>query len=210
MSPRISHSSSTSKHPKRTAPPPLTHAISYHASQITILWIIVIFVTLAGFLVMASFTSRLNDAEVTLNIFGQRIAQLESQVNQVNQVVIPPIIPVVVPTSTLSQIAVPVEPSMSPTGALDRGMLNADGTRYAGYNDTVKGKIGVAVEIVGESRPKYIVLFNTSLESTGKGTPQESQMSVQWKSPSEIEYNVLVKKADGTQDIETRTVTIHF
>lgn len=104
--------------------------------------------------------------------------------------------------------AVPLA-AMSPSGALDRGSLSADGTRYAGYEDGVKGKIGIGVEIVATKQVKHIVIFDPRSESTGKGTPSESNMSVRWKDAQTIEYDVLVKKS-GNWVKETQTVKIFF
>ena len=119
-------------------------------------------------------------------------------------------------SATTSTLAAPPLPNslpatsatLSPDGGLDRGSLSPDGTKFAGYEDNIKGKIGVAVETLADKRIRHVVLFSPS-QSTGKGTPYEDQMSVSWKDNSTIVYNVLTT-ANGKQTITTETVQIGF
>ncbi len=104
------------------------------------------------------------------------------------------------------------QPTMSPSGQLDRGTVSPDGTKYAGYEDVVKGKMGVAVELLNSTstrKIKYIVIFNPYSESTGMNLPQGQEMSVRWKDNSTIEYDVLTKKGSAWVK-STNTVKIFF
>ncbi len=187
----------------------MKRAVAYHGSLLTILWVSLLFFMLASFYVVLSMKIRLDRAEAHIAVLETAYTDLATSAVPVPAPAPPVTLPtneVMPPTSTGSAAVL----MMSPSGALDRGMMNASGTRYAGYNDTVKGKIGVAVEVKGESRPRYIVIFNPYTESTGKGTSYDSQMSVRWVDDSTIEYDVLVTNADKTQKIETRTVQIYF
>lgn len=98
----------------------------------------------------------------------------------------------------------------SPSGAIVRGSLSPDGTKYAGYDVVTPGKKGVAVEVVGETRIRHIVIFNPSAESSGLGLPEEPTMSVRWLDNQTIEYDVILKKAGGVQERTTETVKIYF
>jgi hypothetical protein len=105
--------------------------------------------------------------------------------------------------------AAPVTSAASPSGVLKRGSLSPDGTKYAGYEETTKGKIGIAVETVSGGRVRYIVIFNPFTESTGAGAPSASEMSVRWVDNQTIEYDVLVTR-NGNQTKETEQVRIFF
>jgi len=195
-----------------TVPSWMNRALAYHASQITVLWIIVVFMTLAGFLVMLSYMLRLGTAERGLVDAQRHLLLLEASFEKLsaNSVVQPSVtqLPVVQPTHSAPATTLGL-PSTSPSGALDRGSLSPDGSRYAGYNDTVKGKIGMAVEIIATGKVRYIDIFDPRTDSTGSGTASEAAMSVRWKDASTIEYDVLVTK-NGVQTKEARTTKIYF
>ncbi len=95
-------------------------------------------------------------------------------------------------------------------GILTRGAYSPDGTKYAGYDDVTPGKMGLGVESFSENKLRHVVLFNRYTESSGVGTPDESMLSVRWQDDSTIEYDVLVKKADGSTSKETREIKIFF
>jgi len=197
-------------------------AIAYHAAMITALWVVVLFMCLGVWLVLLVNMLRLDAVE-------KRLTSLEHQLSN-NQVlnVLAPMIPTT-PLGALPSAGATTTPpagsptntaptptptptagaTTSPSGALDRGSLSPDGTKFAGYNDTVKGKIGIAVELVSTGKVKYIVLFSPFSESTGKGTPQEGNLSVRWKDNSTIEYDELVKQGSDWVK-QTNTVKIYF
>jgi len=96
-------------------------------------------------------------------------------------------------------------------GILTRGSYSPDGTKYAGYDDVTAGKIGLGVESFNENNKlRRVVLFNRYTESSGAGTPDESMLNVRWLDDSTIEYDVLVKKGDGSTSKETREIKIFF
>ncbi len=193
--------------PSRTVPAIVGHdariSVAHHGVSITILWVLMVCMCIAVWLVMLVVMFRLDQLEVSINGVQQQI------VAQQVQAVVPDILPVVpVVPSTPSVPLIPVV-SMSPSGALDRGSLSVDGTKYAGYDSSTKGKIGIAVEIVGTKQVKHIIIFDTRAESTGSGTPSESALSVRWQDAQTIEYDSLIKK--GKEWVkEIRTAKIFF
>jgi hypothetical protein len=199
---RTSRSSSATADTKR--------AIAYHAAAITILWVVVLFMCLAGWLVMCVSILRIDALE-------KQVAMLSQQVEKGQMLnVLTPIVPAAPsqPAATTTQPApllppAPTAASLSPSGLLDRGALSDDGSRYAGYDDVTKGHVGVAVEIVATKQVKHIVIFSPFSQSTGKGTPQETDLSVRWKDASTIEYDYLAKQ--GTSWVKkTDSVKIYF
>jgi hypothetical protein len=207
----------------------LRHTLAHHAAFITIIWVVMLFLSLGVSLVLLKHNLEIRElylAQGQMNDLDWKINQLEYRLDGGQTLVPPPptapapkvTTPATWPTSTTSSSSSTLNwgslansSSVSPSGELHRGAVSPDGTKYAGYEETTKGKIGVAVELLNATegrKIRYIVIFSLS-ESTGKGLPQESQMSVRWKSNSTIEYDVLVKK--GTSWVkETRTVTIGF
>lgn len=204
--------------PSRTSRPPahsgpshayIKSALAYHASQIIVLWVLVGFMSLGAFLSMLSYMTRLEDAEYGVAVMHQRLKQLELKAERMALEKIMPSMDAT--TTTHSKPATTLSGSMvtSPSGALNRGSLSPDGTKYAGYNDTVKGKIGLAVEILATKKVRYIEILNTNLESTGAGTASASTMGARWVDNSTIEYDVLVTK-NGAQVKEVRTTQIFY
>ena len=205
----------------------LRHVIGRQGAVITMLCIILACFAFAGALMLFQQSVRLSSLEQTQTTSSERdLQQVDSRLqgamqelsvleqrmatqSPVMQAMTPPTTPTV-PTNAL-----PVsEPSSSPTGQLDRGMMSPDGSKYAGYEDTVKGKIGIAVEILSLNsttthKIKYIVIFNPFTQSTGLNSPQGTGMSVRWKDNSTIEYDVLTKKGSSWVK-ETSTVKIFF
>lgn len=183
-------------------------AIAYHSSAITIFWILFLFLSLGFvFLFLVQYAK--------IEMLMQDVAALNEQLVKTQRAVISlqqrvPALQVAVPTmeeapiaSTSSAALIPAGPAYS--GILTRGAFSPDGTKYAGYDDVTKGKLGIGVETLADKRVRRVVLF-TAAESSGAGTTKESLMSVSWKDNSTIMYNVLVNKTT----IETRTVKIGF
>lgn len=94
------------------------------------------------------------------------------------------------------------------SGLLHRGSLSPDGTKFAGYDETTKGKIGIAVETLSDKRIRHIVIFSKS-QSSGAGTPFEEVMSVTWLGKQTIQYDVL-ETINGKQSKRTEIVKIGF
>lgn len=185
----------------------MRRAVTYHASSITILWVVVLLMSIGIWLVLLVDMLRIDALERNNIILQIQVADLRLRLEPSQQAAPPVVAPAPAPTTTLP--TAPPSASMSPSGALSRGSLSPDGTKYAGYNDTVKGKLGIAVEVLETKRVRYIEIFNAITESTGKGTEFESAMSVRWKDAQTIEYDVLVKKGDSWVK-ETRTTKIFF
>ncbi len=181
---------------------------------VTMIWIVSFFMFLALWLVLFVHMVRLERLEVALQQTQRLVLQLEQDrlvrmpLPTTNDVVTA-VVDAVASASTTTATASSTDGVVSPGGLLHRGSWNSDATRYAGYDETTKGKIGIGVEIPATKQVKHIVIFNAFSESTGKGSPQESGMSVRWKDSSTIEYDVLVKKG-GTWVKETQTVQIYF
>lgn len=183
---------------------------------VTMIWIVSFFMFLALWLVLFVHMVRLERLEVALQQTQRLVLQLEQDrlvrmpspaASDVVAAVVNSV--VTASTTTATATATSTDGLVSPGGLLHRGSWNSDATRYAGYDETTKGKIGIGVEIPATKQVKHIVIFNAFSESTGKGLPQESDMSVRWKDSSTIEYDVLVKKG-GTWVKETQTVQIYF
>lgn len=193
--------------PPRTSPSSqsLRRAVAYHASQITILWIVVLFMTIGSFLVILFLVSKLELTRIQLALTVNELGKAEQLIRQMSRLTQPA---AGLPTSAFAPSAA-ASSAASPSGALVRGSLSPDGTKYAGYNDAVKSKIGIAVEILATGKVRYVELFPKA-DSTGSGTASESGMSVRWKDDSTIEYDVLVTKSDGRQVKETRTTQIYY
>lgn len=165
--------------------------------------------SLGAFLTLLLDMARLDDAEYNVAMMNQRLMSLEAKADKMALEKIMPPTDALAPAPTGPATKLTGSSVTSPSGALNRGSLSPDGTKYAGYNDTVKGKIGLAVEIVATKKVKYIEILNTNIESTGAGTAMASTMSVRWVDNSTIEYDVLVTK-NGAQVKETRTTRIYF
>ncbi len=181
---------------------------------VTIIWIVSFFMFLALWLVLFVHMVRLERLEVALQQTQQVVLQLEqSRLLSMPSPEAKDLVAVVAGSLTASTTpavaASSIDSLVSPSGLLHRGSWNSDSTRYAGYDETTKGKIGIGVEIPATKQVKHIVIFNAFSESTGKALPQESDMSVRWKDDSTIEYDVLVKKG-GAWVKETQTVQIYF
>lgn len=190
-------------------PVPLTisqdtrESIAHHGSSITILWVLMVCMSIAVWMVLLVTMIRLDQLEATIaSSFRQQIALQEVTTSSPDSVAAV----AAQPTATSSLVATAI---VSSSGALDRGTMSVDGTRYAGYDDLTKGKIGIGVEIIATKQVKHIVLFDTRSEATGQGTPSEGEMSVRWKDAKTVEYDVLVKK--GAEWVkETQSVKIFF
>ena len=196
----------------------LKRAVTYHACAITVLWVFMLFFSFAASLTLLVETSRIDALENTQSALVQQAlwSQHALQVAQSQlKALQAPVVPTATSTAAEAAAVVPVppfqgDPSMSPSGTLDRGAPSPDGKRYAGYDDVTKGKLGIGVEIMGDPRIRHIVLFNPKTETSGAGTVQAEVMSVRWTNSDTISYDVLVKAASGTQKVETRTVQIFF
>lgn len=182
---------------------------------VTMVWIVSFFMFLALWLVLFVHMVRLDRLEMALRETQQVVLQLE-QARLANMPVpetgniLPASAPTTTEPETISSVPPAVSPDLaSPSGLLHRGSWNSDVTRYAGYDETTKGKIGIGVEIPATKQVKHIVIFNAVSESTGKGMPEESSMSVRFKDDHTIEYDVLVKKS-GQWVKDTQTVQIYF
>ncbi|MFZ2803706.1 MAG: hypothetical protein WA001_00625 [Patescibacteria group bacterium] len=215
MPTRPSRSSSAPSHDHK-------RAIAYHAAAITMLWVVVLLMSLGVWLVLLADMIRLDrlDAEVTMIaqdfVAAQQTMQAQPTVpTQAPMIPATPPQPMPSPTSTLppttGSASLPGMPgnTTSPDGLLDRGSLSPDGTKFAGFDDTTAGKIGIAVEVIASQQEKHIVIFNPSSESTGKGMPQEGDLSVRWVDNSHIQYDELIKQ-DGQWFKQTKTVEIFF
>lgn len=198
--PRASASSDAASH----IHPSVKNAMVYYSTSITILWVVVMALSISVWLVLLFNMLRLDRVERALVMLGQEMDQLKAQ-----QVARPAVPSPVAVSSTIPQPLPVSAPNVSPSGALDRGSLLTDGSRYAGYDDATKGKIGIGVEIAATKQIKHIVIFNPYTESTGKGTMQESTMSVRWKDEKTIEYDILVKK-NNEWIKEVQSVKIYF
>ena len=173
--------------------------VASHGSSITILWVLMVCMCTAVWLVLLVTMLRIDQIEAILN------ASLAQQA--VTQQEILPVADSAV--NGVAAVPLPVSSSVSASGLLDRGSLSADGTKYAGYDSVTKGKIGIGVELTATKQVKHIVIFDTRSEATGKGTPSEADLSVRWKDAKTVEYDLLVKK--GSQWVkETQSVKIFF
>ena len=191
-----------------STPVTMTHqtreSIAHHGSSITILWVLMVCMSIAVWMVLLVTMLRLDQLEATLADSLRQ--QVDSQ--QVTRPITDTLATLVAKDST-STTSLSLNGSVSPSGALDRGSLSADGTKYAGYDSIVKGKIGIGVEIPATKQVKHIVLFDTRSQSTGKGTPFEGMMSARWKDASTIEYDILVRK-NGEWKKEVQSTKIFF
>ncbi len=189
---------------------------------ITTLWVLMVCFSIGGALVLCEIAVRLRALEqaqigtqeaVMKNVNARlEVAlakpELQAPANQVTQSA--------TVTSTEENAGTASLPatsrSQSPSGALTRGSLSPDGSKFAGYEENKVGKKGVAVEIVTgpeAKKVKYIVIFNVFTESTAATKPEGATMSVRWKDASTIEYDVLTKK--GNDWVKgTNTVKIFF
>ncbi len=193
-------------------------AVPFHGSQLTILSIAFLLVSIATWLVLLVYIVKFDDLERRLMV-GQllsancdyKVGTLEKKINSGFGLKAPAgTLSTGVPSSTEPMADVPVDASVkSPSGKLARGSFSPDGTKYAGYEETTKGKIGIAVEIVSTGKIRYIVIFNPNTESTGAGSVLAEGMSVRWVDNQTIEYDVLINK-NSEQIKDTERVAIFF
>ena len=176
--------------------PYIRRAVVYHATMITILWVLVLFLSLGFGISMLQSNVRLSMLEQQNAVQALRIEELSN------------VPPQAIETPTTTSMATSTSEETT-YGILNRGSLSADGSKYAGYDDTTVGKKGIGVQVIGETRVRHIVIFNTKTELSGNGTPSDAGMSVRWKDASTFEYDVLVVKG-GTTVKETRESTIYF
>ena len=202
--------------------------LGQHGAHIMMLWIVLLSFGLAGALMILTIAtrlqtlesngSRLMDVEALIGQQEIRLGQLVEAVKQLSPMGQKPVMTtstVAVPSSPIPGTPVTTQPALvsmtSPSGALSRGSISPDGSKFAGYEDVKVGKKGIAVELLkdaGARKERYIVIFGLS-ESTGIGTPSEKDMSVRWKDAKTIEYDVLVKVKNEWKK-ETREVQIFF
>ena len=201
--PLLSEKSETQKEVVRT--------VAQNSSTITILWVVVFFFSLGLGLTLLIDGLRLDAVQNAQSSEAQALVQLTQQLNALEDQLAKPSTPPVAAPSTVpsAPTATPSTPTV-PAGILTRGTFSPDGKMIAGYDDVTAGKIGIGVQVVGETRIRHIVLFNRYSESSGVGTPYEKTMSVRWTDNQTIEFDVLVKKANGATSVETRTVKIFF
>lgn len=187
--------------------PYVKSVVSYHATIVTILWVSVLFLSVGFGLTMLQMAIRLDVLEnqaiasnTQISEMSALLATVQRQASQMNTL----------PTKTGTPTSTAVTaPTASPSGVLQRGNLSPDGTKYAGYDTTTKGKMGIGVEVLGDPRIRHIVIFNPLTESFGNGTPSDALMSVRWKDNKTIEYDVLVK-TNGQWVKQTQTTEIYF
>lgn len=187
----------------------LKRAVTYHASAITVLWVVVLFFSLGLGLTLLVQSVRLDATERGQQFLAQRVAALEQEVIAIKGQIMATKGTETAPSSVPPTTKPPTSATASPSGTLTRGSLSPDGTKYAGYDDVTKGKLGIGVEVIGETRIRHVVLFNTKAETSGTGTGSEPMLSVRWLDNQTIEYDVLALKS-GTWSKETRTVKIFF
>lgn len=173
----------------------------YVCTSLSLLWVVLLSVSFGLALAVAILFNTVRIDKQEQRHLATRINSVQAQVATINR----QLIQAQRPTPPQTGRRVP----QSPSGALTRGSLSPDGTKYAGYEDVVKGKIGLSVESVDSQKVKRIEIFNPTIESTGAGTQLESSMSVRWKDNQTIEYDVLVKK-QGVERKEIRNAKIFF
>jgi len=186
-----------------TAAAYIRRVVPYLATVITILWVTLLFLSL-GFaisILVLSARSIVTQRYVDSIVRQQLSSQKEVRVLQRNFDVL---------TQACSKIFPQTMTAHSPSGKLVRGSFSSDGTKYAGYDEVTAGKQGIGVEIVATQQVKHIEIFHPRTESTGAGTSGAFSVAVRWKDAQTIEYDVFVKKADGTLMKETRTTKIYF
>ncbi len=185
----------------------IKRAVVYHATAITVLWVVVLFFSFAMGLVLLVQSAQIAALEQALGSGSQTdqnaqaISQLQSNFAVLNRSCVK--LPSATTPTTLG----------APTSAdavLTRGAFSPDGKKYAGYDDVTVGKKGIGVRVGGEAKVRHILIFNPRTESSGVGTPDESTLSVRWTDNQNIDYDVLVKNASGAQTKETRSVKIYF
>jgi len=209
MPPRTLRKAVTAK-PGVHSPKDHTCAVVYHSWSITVLWILVFFLSLGFGLTLLKLWVQVNDVdskscgawETTYGTLETRVKDLQSKID----VLAPP-----APVASTNEVSAPISPvavSASPSGALVRGSLSPDGTKFAGFNDASKLRRGVGVEILSTGKIRNIVLFSAN-ESSGAGGSNESTMGVRWVDDKTIQYDVLVGKGDAAKKT-TETVTIGF
>lgn len=189
-----------------------TRAIAYHGSSITIFWVLFLFMILGLGMLVLTFYAKLNLQEQSIAALNEQLNKTQKSLDALQQKAVitrskPVEVTVTIPpaSSTNTRSTATANASYAP---LNRGALSPDGTKYAGFDDTTKGKSGIGVITLADKRVRHVVLFNTKTESSGVGN-QAWELGVSWRDNSTIQYDVLVQKATGPV-LETRTVKIGF
>ena len=189
-----------------------TRAIAYHSSAITILWILVAFLALGFIFLILVFYARLCADEQDLALLNNSLVKTQQSVLSLQDKVRTLMPKSAEAPAAVTNVAGGLTPALnaSPSGLLNRGALSPDGTKYAGYDDTTKGKIGIGVETLADKRIRHIVIFNTKTESSGAQISSQ-QLGVRWIDNQTIEYDVMVLKSGQTAPVkETLTTKIYF
>ncbi|MFH1621004.1 MAG: hypothetical protein ABIB04_02875 [Patescibacteria group bacterium] len=195
-------------------------AVPFHGSLITILGVTFLLMSIAIWLVLLVYVIRLDNLERKLMLGQINSANCDYKIGSLEKKMLsglettPPTGTTgsLIPSATSPTAVLPPEitdTGKSLSGKLVRGSLSPDGTKYAGYEETEKGKIGIAVEIVATGKIRYIVIFNPNTESTGAGSVLAQNMSVRWVDDKTIEYDLLISK-NGGQVKDTERVAIFF
>ncbi len=189
-----------------------THAIAYHSSAVTIFWLLFLFLTLGFAMLLLGFYSKMTTLEQDLALVNQSLVKTQLSVinlqDQMTKLNPPATIPT--PNPLIPAATLPATSNTSPSSLLNRGALSPDGTKYAGYDDTTKGKLGVGVETLSDKKVRHVVIFNSKTESSGAELSSQ-QLSVRWVDSQTIQYDVLVTKSGQPEPTkETRTVQIYF
>ncbi len=189
-----------------------TRAIAYHSSSITIFWVLFLFLTLGFGLMTLGYYDKLNQQERNIAALNDELIKTQkSLISMQQKAVITKSKPVevsvtVVPETGTNQLpAAKVSETHAP---LERGALSPDGTKYAGYDDTTAGKLGIGVMTLADKRVRHIVLFNPKTENSG-AVISSSMYGVRWLDKNTIQYDVLVTSG-AKAGKETRTVDIGF
>lgn len=175
------------------------------------LWVAGFGLTLAVAGASAFHVMRIEALEQRVNIDAVVITSLAQSMDALQQKVDASCTPLSGSPVELNGAASSTAPSIgtsNQSGLLHRGSLSPDGTKFAGYDETTKGKIGIAVETLSDKRVRHIVLFTKS-QSTGVNTPFEEVMSVTWLGKQTIQYDVL-ETINGKQSKRTEIVKIGF
>ncbi len=164
-------------------------------------------------------STRIQALRQRLDAHSLQIARLSQKLGSLDQAVqaCAPQAPVPAPAeaTTTDQAQTPPPPPTSSHESSDgshlllmRGNPSPDGAMFAGYDETTRGRIGIAVDTMAQKRVRHIVLF-TKTQSTGAGTPFEQLMSVRWQDSKTIQYDVL-ETVKGVLTPKSETVTIGF
>lgn len=188
-----------------------THAIAYHSSAITIFWVLFLFLSLGFGILSLTYYVKLNQQELKIQELNRLLLKSQIGASAQPKNLITSSKPVEISVTIPSASGTKDQAYNSPYAMLVRGALSPDGTKYAGYDDTTTGKLGVGVITLADKRVRHIVLFDTRIESSGAeiSTGIYGTIGVRWTDDKTIQYDVMVKKAAGLVK-ETRTVKIGF